>query len=280
MHRYIKGDVVRYASGIIIASLDRDKQAEEATLLRTAREEWDARHPLGPEGYRMRDWTCGSSSGEADGDPPVVTYCILCGPRPAEPRSAEEIEAMRWREPKAEPPQMLLHPQHMRDLTQPVATEWTQTVNIPSRVHRCRSVQCHECPRGPEPIEACSRYDGTEHRWPSGKVGEGDPEFRRVEQAADVTPPRPPAHVHLRELPPGHKRNANGEQAWRACSRCHAVLPAAAGVAIALGTLDCPSCGWHAGRCEHCHGLLVPSYVVGERDHGLRHCPQCEGVEP
>ncbi len=48
---------------------------------------------------------------------------------------------------------------------------------------------------------------------------------------------------------------------------------------IQLDKHDCPSCGWHSGRCEHCNTKLVNSYVRGERDHGKRHCPNCEGVD-
>jgi hypothetical protein len=312
MHRYIKGDVKK---SVIVAGrlVVEDHNTDTATLLRTAREEWDARHPLGPPGYRMRDWTCGSDSGEADGDPPVATYCILCGPRPAEPRSEQELAAMRWREPKAEPPQMLLHPQHMRDLKQPVATEWrllNQKRQGDGKVG-CNLVDCrgHKCPLDRAALgtdvycgaRGARDLDGHawQHRWPSGKVGEGAPEFRRVEQADPALvgrktlvawtevdgeivrlpqPSAPPAHVHLRELAIDHPRAANGEGSLSHCQRCHEELPHSVVVAIASGRLDCPSCGWHAGRCEHCRGLLTKRW---DSQHGrvVLRCQDCEGAE-
>jgi predicted RNA-binding Zn-ribbon protein involved in translation (DUF1610 family) len=184
-----------------------------------------------------------------------------------------------------------------------------------------------------------------EHRWPSGKVGVGEPEFRRVEQsereligrsqvlawgetngeivkfrrveqAADLKHIQntirmhlnleeidrhigdfkawalgnlptyaefaPPAHVHLRELLERdsiflHRRLVREGEA-SPCPHCGTGLPDAVADAIALGTLDCPSCGWHAGRCEHCHGLLTKRWDSQCGRMVLR-CQDCEGVD-
>lgn len=227
-------------------------------LLRTAREEWDAKHA----GAAL----CGGMRNITGGVWPDVLACTVCGPRPTDPRDPEEIAALKAG--KAAAPE-------------PVATEWAPVHPGEGRGNclvNAGGWVCNYCPASSTNNNGESlcfsigpRY---EHRWPSGIVGKGEPEFRRV-----ATEPAPAVveHVHLRELAKaGHDI---GETDAGECPHCEAVLPGDLCDLIRSGTHDCPSCGWHSGRCGHCHEMLVGDYRIGERDHGRTHCPRCQGVD-
>jgi len=110
MHRYLRGDIFRDANGLerVAGSVI---ESPRAWLLRTAREEWDGAHGLTIRrrdslAHEKFDVYCENDLPARNGTwiyEPHPWVCSVCGPRPAEPRSAEEIEAMRWR-PTGEKP--------------------------------------------------------------------------------------------------------------------------------------------------------------------------------
>jgi len=263
MHRYIKGDVLT-GDGTTGHVKYCDGNLPGAILLRTAREEWSRWHNIAV----AEDGGCAVWSVRCDRHfvvtlcDPDNLQCNFCGPRPAEPRSAEELAAMRWREPALANGGAIMATKPLPFTREDIApTE--QPVATSSMELTCNSLTTDDMRKAIAAIRA-------EAAAPPVRKVYWDPARMRV--------PAPPAHVHLRELAIDHPRAANGEGSLSHCQRCHEELPHSVVVAIASGTLDCPSCGWHAGRCEHCHGLLTKRW---DSQHGrvVLRCQDCEGVD-
>jgi hypothetical protein len=155
---------------------------------------------------------------------------------------------------------------------QPVATEWVDTQNVLNSHHRnCDYVRCAECPRNNDMTD-CSSRGHYEHRWPSGVVGEGKPEFRvKPDQPAiaDAKFPHELRRIKIAYISAATVTEGGGAP----CPHCQTLLPASLVTQIAAGDVDCPSCGWRKGRCRYCCGLIVPQY------RGKPRCQDCHNEQ-
>ena len=162
----------------------------------------------------------------------------------------------------------------------PTPTEWVELGdehNGGADGATCFGVSCsrHSCPMYANGNSDCGAVDGTlyQHRWPSGTVGEGAPEFRIAPSGDDGATDWSSTPQDYGCLRPRDPRGMDEKcDSSRMVECCGASLPYHLGCAIGRGDTPCPSCGHDIRRCRYCRGLLVPQYG------GAPRCQDCHNT--
>jgi len=142
---------------------------------------------------------------------------------------------------------------------------------------------CSTCPLG-KSFPVCDNdpdfKDMRVRWWPGGSSTPNRAEFRYVKPEPEKPFEFKSQRERLKKAEPEKPKKRRplprpeGEMGEGECFHCNVIIPRELDLQIRAGTRDCPSCGWKAGRCRYCKGLLVQTWnsQVGKLEERCQDC--------